>query len=113
MDYRNIEIDGFWPFCDLHDLVDKNAQGLQLHTHLGFIVEMSNNNYMQKKVLFSSKQGSSSCSWTTINEKNIAYAMKDRQKITEAQKKLDKKIRPWRGKFSLKKSAGPTGHQAF
>ena len=49
MDYQNIEIAGFQPFRDLHDLVDKNAQGLQLHTHLGFIVEKSNNNYMQKK----------------------------------------------------------------
>ena len=47
MDYRNIEIDGFLPFRDLHDLVDKIAQGLQLHTHLEFIVEMSNNIYMQ------------------------------------------------------------------
>ena len=55
MDNRNIDIDGFWPFRDLHDLVDKNAQGLQLHTQLGFIVEMSNNNYMQKKK-FSSAQ---------------------------------------------------------
>ena len=48
MDSQNIEIDDFLLFRDLHDLVDKNAQGLQLHTHLGFIVEMSNNNYMQK-----------------------------------------------------------------
>ena len=49
MDSRNIEIDDFWIFRDLHDLTDKNAQGLQLHTHLGFIVEMSNNNYMDTK----------------------------------------------------------------
>ena len=49
MDYRNIVADGFWPFRDLYELVDKNAQGLQLHMHLGFIVEMSNSNYMQKK----------------------------------------------------------------
>ena len=49
MDSRNIEIDDFLLFRDLHDLVDKNAQGLQLHINLGFIVEMSNNNYMQKK----------------------------------------------------------------
>ena len=49
MNYQNIEIGCFWTFRDLHDLINKNAQGLQLHTHLGFIVEMSNNNCRQKK----------------------------------------------------------------
>ena len=49
MDSRNIEIDDFWLFRDLHDHVNTNGQGLKLHTHPGFIEEMPNNNYMQKK----------------------------------------------------------------
>ena len=35
-------------------------------------------------------------------KKNIAYAMKDRQKMTEAQKKLDKKIKEGKENYKNK-----------